>query len=106
LRAGLAPPIDKNRAVSRRLQQEAQLADYDGQLREAVVQLAVALGVNDDLVLTDTADVPDAPPPPIETLLEDAKKGRPELAVARLNQEAQHYAVRVARSGFFPQLGL
>jgi outer membrane protein TolC len=106
LRAGLAPPIDKNRAMGRRLQQEAQLADYEGQLREALVQLGVTLNVSEDLVLTDRPDVPDAPPPPVDTLLEDAHKGRPELAVARLNQEAQHYAVRIARSNFFPQLGL
>jgi outer membrane protein TolC len=106
LRAGLAPPIDKNRAVSRRLQQEAQLADLDGQLREATVSLAVALGVEDDLVLVDAPDVPAVPPPPVETLLADAKRGRPELAVAQLNQEAQHQAVRIARSGFMPQLGL
>src|SRR5206468_13013475 len=51
LKAGLAPPIDRNRAVLRRLNLAAQLADLAGQLREATVQLAVTLGVKDDLVL-------------------------------------------------------
>jgi outer membrane protein TolC len=106
LRAGLAPPIDKNRAVSRRLQQQAQLADLDGQIREASVQLAVLLGLSDDIVLVDQAVIPNAEPPPVDSLLDDAHHGRPELAVARLQAEAQHYAVRIARSNFFPQIGL
>jgi outer membrane protein TolC len=106
LRAGLSPPIDKNRATLRLLQQQAQLADLDGQLRQASAQLGVSLGVDDELVLVDVPMVPEGLPPPVEGLLEDAHKGRPELAVARLYAEAQHYAVRIARSNFFPQLGV
>ncbi len=106
VQAGLAPPIDRNRATLRRLQQQATLADFRGQVREAMVQLAVTLGVNDDLELTDAPTVGDQAPPSIESLLLEAKKGRPELAIARLQSEAQHYAVRVAQSNYYPQLGL
>src|SRR5579883_2531638 len=57
--AGLAPPIDRNRATLRRLQQEAQLADLAGQRREASVQLATALGLADELRLIDAPEVPE-----------------------------------------------
>ncbi len=106
LAAGLAPPIDKNRATLRLLQQQASLADLEGQQREAAVQLAVTLGIDGDVLLTDSPLVPESAPPPVASLLDDARKGRPELAVARLQMEAQHYAVRIARSNFFPQIGL
>ncbi len=105
LQAGLAPPIDHNRAVLRRLQTEATLADLSGQVREAAVQLAVALGVTDALVLTDVPAVSESPPPPIEALLDDAHHGRPELAAARLQVAAQKQAVRIAQSNYYPQLG-
>ncbi|MGZ3406586.1 MAG: TolC family protein, partial [Polyangia bacterium] len=62
LRAGLAPPIDKNRATSRKLTQQATLADLLGQARTATAQLGVALGLGDDLELVDVVNVPDQPP--------------------------------------------
>ena len=104
LKAGLAPPIDHNRAVLRSLQQVATIADLDGQLHEAVVQLAVSLGVRDDLVLTDMPEVPETPPPPAEQLLADARGWRPEVVNAKLQAEAQHQAVRIAMSNYYPQL--
>ncbi len=106
LQAGLAPPIDRNRATLRRLQQEATLADFAGQVREASVQLAVTLGVNEDIELVDNPTPSEQAPPSIESLLLEAKKGRPELAIARLQTEAQHYAVRIAQSNYYPQLGI
>src|SRR6185312_7883234 len=45
LRAGLAPPIDKNRATQRKLAQMATLEDLQGQARAAAAQLGVALGL-------------------------------------------------------------
>lgn len=105
LRAGLAPPIDKNRAAVRRLQAEANLADLSGQLREAAVQLAVTLSLpTDELVLVDQPSFPEAEPAPVDTLLADAKTGRPELRVANLNVETQRYNIRMAASGFYPQV--
>lgn len=104
VKAGLVPPIDRNRAALRRLNAEAQLADLVGQLREASVQLGVSLGVSDDVQLTDEPLVPPGLPPPVDGLLADAHSGRAEIAQARLNAEAQHQAVRIAMSNFYPQL--
>ncbi len=104
VKAGLAPPIDQNRATVRRLQQEATLADLDGQYRQAAAQLAVALEISEDVELTETAEVVEGMPRPVAELLADAKSGRPEIAIARLQSEAQRFATRMARSNYFPQL--
>lgn len=104
LQAGLAPPIDRNRARSQRLQQEAALADVAGAAAESAAQLAVALGIHEDLALTDPPLVPESAPPPVEELLRRARSGREELKVAELQLLAQKQAVRIARSAFFPQL--
>jgi outer membrane protein TolC len=107
VRAGLAAPIDKNRATLRRLQRAATAADQLGQLRETTAQLAVALGLppGEEIVLTDAPQTNVVVrPPPVEDLLADARSGRPELRLARLNSEAQRYAVRIAQSGYYPQL--
>jgi outer membrane protein TolC len=104
VKAGLAPPIDENRARLRRLQRAAQVADLEGQLREASAQLAVALGLREDVVLVDAVPVHEGRPPPAEELLVDARRGRADLALSRLNAEAQRQAVRMALSGYMPQL--
>ncbi len=106
VRAGLAPPIDHNRAILRRLQQVSTLEDLIGQQRESAAQLGVSLGITDDLLLTDVPNVPEAAPPPVEQLLADARGGRPEILTAKLQVAAQHENVRIARAGFFPQLSL
>jgi outer membrane protein TolC len=104
VKAGLAPPIDRNRATLQRLQTAASIADLDGQLKESSVQLAVALGVSDDLVLTDSPTVPTTPPPSVEELLASARSDRPELASARLSVEVQKQVVKMAMSNYYPQL--
>ncbi len=104
VRAGLAPPIDFNRARLKRVTQEAQLADLIGQARESAAQLAVALGVGDTLVLTDEPAVPDQAPAPVEELIDRAKNWRPEVEMARLQLRMQEQAVRVAQSTYYPQL--
>src|SRR5256885_7842743 len=64
VKAGLAPPIDRNRATQRKLSQMATLEDLAGQARAAAAQLGVALGVsNDELELVDDVQVPDTVPP-------------------------------------------
>lgn len=105
VQAGLAPPIDRNRATARRLQQEATLADLSGQLHEASEQLAVALGIPGEVVLTDLPDIPETAPPAVEALLDDARTGRPELRIGKLQLEAQEQSVRMAKSNYYPQLG-
>lgn len=105
-KAGLAPPIDKNRATVRRLQQAASLADYEGQIAEAIAQLGVSLGLKGELKLDGRFTFPEGPPPDPAALLDAAHDGRPELEVARLNIEAQRQTVRIAKSGYYPQLGV
>jgi outer membrane protein len=105
VQAGLAPPIDRNRATARRLQQEATLADLSGQLHEVSEQLAVALGIPGEVVLTDLPDIPETAPPPVEALLDDARTARPELRIGKLQLEAQEQSVRMAKSNYYPQLG-
>jgi outer membrane protein TolC len=107
VRAGLAAPIDKNRAMLRRLQRVATAADQLGQLRETTAQLAVALGLppGEEVVLVDPPQLSVAVrPPPVEDLLAEARGGRTELRLARINVDAQRYAVRIAQSGYYPQL--
>jgi len=106
LRAGLAPPIDKNRATQRKLTQQATLEDLNGQARAAAAQLGVALGLGDELELVDDVVIPDQPPASPVELVRDALGRRPEIRNAMLQVEIQHQQVRMARSGFFPQLTL
>ena len=104
VKAGLAPPIDRNRATLRRLQTEASIADLMGQTIENAQQLAVALGITDDLVLLDNPNVPETPPPSVNELILEAKGMRPEIQTAKYQAAAQHQAVRMAMSNFYPQL--
>jgi outer membrane protein len=106
LAAGLAPAIDHNRAVLRRLQGQEALADYAGQLQEASVQLAAALDISSDVRLVDEPSFPQGEPATVATLLAQAESRRPELAAVHLERLAQEQAVRVARSGFYPELDL
>jgi outer membrane protein TolC len=106
VQAGLAPPIDKNRATQRKLTQLATLADLTGQARAAAAQLAVTLGTSDEIELVDEPTVPDVMPPSPTELVREALQRRPEIANAKLQVELQHQQVVMARSNFFPQLTL
>jgi outer membrane protein TolC len=106
VRAGLAPPIDRNRATQRKLTQMATLEDLKGQAQEAATRLGVTLGVTDEVELVDDVKVPDAAPPSPVDLVRDALGRRPEVRNAQLQVDIQHQLVRMARSGFFPQVTL
>ncbi|HEY3355037.1 MAG TPA: TolC family protein [Polyangia bacterium] len=108
IRAGLAPPVDLNRIESRRQREVARLVNLEGVAREGRAQLAVALGLGrTPIELTELAVVPEPPPADsgqVEGLLDDAVRGRAEIAVARRQTEAARQAVVVARAGYYPQL--
>jgi outer membrane protein len=106
VKAGLAPPIDRNRATGRKLSQMATLEDLQGQANAAAVQLQVALGLHEDLELVDNPELPPAAPPTPVELVSEAWHRRPELKNAQLQVEIQHQQVRMARSNFFPQISL
>lgn len=108
VRAGLAPPADLNRMETRRQRELARQADLDGSAREGRVQLAVALGLpGAELVLDEEPVVPTAPPADpaaVDRLLADAQGGRQEMLASRRQTQAAQETVRMARSGYFPQL--
>lgn len=110
--AGVTPPIDRNRARLRRVQQESTLADLIGQTRESVAQLAVSLGLTakgvdpaTDLALVDAPSFPEAGPPPVDDLLVEAQRERAEVERARLQVGIQQQVVRGIKSAYYPQLG-
>lgn len=110
VRNGLAPVIDQNRMEARRQNEVSRRADLDGALLEAKAQLGVLLGVS--LAGSSLSESSELPPPPPETmdsveqLLTEARGQRPELRAAHANLLAQVQAVRIARSTYYPQLGL
>jgi outer membrane protein TolC len=106
VQAGLAPPIDKNRATQRRLSQLATLEDLKGQANAALAQLGVSLGLKDELDLVDDVKIPDTAPASPAELVQDALGRRPEVKNAFLQAEIQHQQVRMARSDFFPKVTL
>lgn len=106
VKAGLAPPIDKNRATQRKLTQMATLEDLQGQANAALAQLGVTLDTRDELELTDDPEMPPAVPSTPVDLVSEAWRRRPEIKNAVLQVEIQHQQVRMARSNFFPQLTL
>jgi outer membrane protein len=104
--AGLAPQIDKNRAMSRRLQQVSSVLEFEGQIEEAMAQLAVSLGIKPNIRLQGGFTFPDLPAPSAEEILEIARRDRPELRAAHLQTEAARQSVRIAQSNYYPQLSL
>ncbi|HEX4460381.1 MAG TPA: TolC family protein [Polyangia bacterium] len=106
VRAGLAAPIDKNRATQRKLTQVSAVEDLLGQAKAAAAGLAVTLGIPGEVELVDDPPIPDAAPASAEEMVRDAFHRRPEVQNARLQTEMQHQQVRIARSNFFPQLSL
>ena len=104
VKAGLAPPIDRNRATVRRLQQAAQVLEYEGQIRENESQLGVALGLTGGFRLAGDFTFPETIPVTAQELVETARHDRPELAVAHLQLDAARQTIRIARANFYPQL--
>lgn len=106
VKAGLAPQIDKNRATYRRLQQVSAVDEYEGQINESVAQLGVSLGLKGDIELRAVFTFPEIAPPDPDALVNAARRDRPEIAIARLQLAAQRQSIRIARSGYYPQLGV
>lgn len=106
VKAGLAPQIDKNRAIARRLQQVSNVAEYEGEIGEAIAQLGVSLGIKGQLRLDGGFTFPEGTPPSAEELVEAARKSRPELAQAKLQLEMARQTIRIAKSSYYPQLGV
>lgn len=102
--AGLAPPLDHNRAEARRRLQAVTLLDLDGQQAEAEARLAVLLGLPSPARLDEPVPAAPAALAPAQDLLQMASEARPELQAARARLAAQHEVVRMAFSEYYPQL--
>lgn len=111
---GLAPVVDLNRIEARRQNEVSRRADLVGLANESRAQLAVALGLGgESIALNEPADLPPPPqalsgttPDEVDHLLDEARSQRPELKVARLNSAAAAQSVRMALSGYYPQVSL
>ncbi|MEO6954255.1 MAG: TolC family protein [Polyangia bacterium] len=104
VKAGLAPPIDRNRATVRRLQQAAQVLEYEGQIKETESQLGVALGLTGGFQLEGGYTFPPTIPATAEELVQTARHDRPEILVAQLRLDAARQSIRVTRANLYPQL--
>jgi outer membrane protein TolC len=104
VKAGLAPPIDANRATLRRIQQVATITDLHGQQGESIAQFGAALGIMGSVTLTDEPQTPRAEFGDVSQLVAEGTANRPEVAQAALQSAAQHFAVKIAQSNFYPQL--
>lgn len=110
VRNGLAPAIDQNRMETRRQSELSRRADLEGGLLEAKAQLAVLIGKSLlSTALNEPVDVPQPPSEQLDTvdqILLEARHRRPELRSAHAQLLAQTEVIRIARSGYYPQLSL
>ncbi len=106
---GTHPAIDLSQARADRATAQLQVINAENNYAVAKAVLNQAMGVERS-VDYDLAD--DALPPiegedgVVETLVEDAKQGRPEMANLRLNLKSQELGLRSARDMNWPALSL
>jgi outer membrane protein len=104
--AGIAPQVDLERAHVATLRQAETVAAQEGVRAQARAQLGAALQVEDEFVLTEDPGAHAPSLPPLEEVLADTARLRPELAGARAQVEVQAQAVRAAKGGYWPQISL
>jgi outer membrane protein TolC len=104
--AKIAPQVDYERAHVQTMRQAELVTLFDAQLATARAQLGLALQLDEDV---RPVDDPQAHVPtlvPLEDLLAAAIRQRPELASATATVESERQNLRVAKSAYWPQLGL
>jgi outer membrane protein TolC len=111
--AGLAPGLDENRAASRRVQLEVERQGLQAQRREALVQLALVLGVATPITLADApavvgggvaADVGADVGADVDRAIERAFEHRPQLRAGALRLRALSSEKKATESAWWPQL--
>jgi outer membrane protein len=106
---GTHPAIDLSQARADRANAQLQLINAENSYAVARAMLNQAMGIERS-VDYDLAD--DALPPipgedaPVETLVDDARHDRPEMANLRLNLASQELGLRSARDQHWPSLAL
>jgi outer membrane protein TolC len=104
--AGITPRGDLNRAETAALRQRAAVIDLEGRVAQARADLAAALQLDEELVLTDEPLAEGTTLPPVGQALAEAERRRPELAQAQAQAAAQQQQVRVIKGALWPQLSL
>ena len=109
-RAGVATPADRLQAETALAQSELTLRQAEGAARTSAGTLAVTVGLPPTTTL-DLAPVPslasaDRLSKDVATLIADAEKLRPDLAVSRANLQAAEASARAARSDTRPSVGV
>ena len=105
LAAGLAAGLDENRAASRRVQLEVERQGLQAQRREALVQLALVLGVSSPVSLQDAAPTnDDLDEDDVEKAVTRAFDHRPQLRATDLRTQALSSEKRAAESSYWPQV--
>jgi outer membrane protein TolC len=107
-RAGVATIADVLQARTVVSQQQLAYDQVSGQIQILRGQLATALGLPVNLPV-DAADLPadvreDAAVAPVDRLIAEAEKNRPDLAAARARAQAAHARATSARSAGLPSL--
>jgi outer membrane protein TolC len=91
-------------------QSRFDLANAQLMVHDAEAQMAVALGVPADPPVTIVGLETQAPPPelnrPVEALIAEALRKRPDLAARVASLRASQADIRQARAQFFPTIGL
>ena len=106
---GTHPEIDLTQAKADRATAQLQLINAENSFAVAKAMLNQAMGVERsvDYDLSDEELPPvDGEESAVETLIDDAKQKRPEMANLRLNLKSQELTLRSAHDMYWPNLGV
>jgi outer membrane protein len=106
---GTRPEIDLAQARTDRANAQVQLITAENAYETARAQLNQAMGIEgpaDYDVADDTMPAVEGEDQPLETLLAEAIRARPDVASLEGQVRAQQAAIGSARGGYFPSLGV
>jgi len=100
--AGAVPQSDVLRADTERRRQSARRAALVGETVAREAMLNAALGRAGGLSLPELVEVPDTPPAPVEPLVAEALRARPELAAVEATRRRYGAEVEAMRAMYWP----
>jgi outer membrane protein len=109
VRIGTRPEIDLAQARTDRANAEVQLINAENAYATAKAQLNQAMGVEattDYEVADETLPAVPGEDAPVEALLEDALKTRPDVRAVEEQARAQQLTIGAVRGAYFPALGV
>jgi outer membrane protein len=102
--AGISPATDYKRAHTAALRARLAVDDLAAELERARIDLALALQIDEEVVLTSDPAASTPPLPPLDRMLADAAGNHPTLQAAAAQLGAAEQQVRAARADWRPQL--